>query len=51
MHEKTGRDDLINRILDHPANNGRDQGELKQIREKLNDMSFGELQTELRRIQ
>jgi hypothetical protein len=51
MHEKTGRDDLINRILDHPANNGRDQGELKEIRQKLTQMSFVELQNELRRIQ
>jgi hypothetical protein len=51
MHEKTGRDDLTNRILNHPANNGRDQGELQQIRQKLNNMSFSELQAELRRIQ
>jgi hypothetical protein len=51
MNEKTGRDDLINRILDHPANNARDQGELRQIRQKLNEMTFGELQTEYRRIQ
>jgi hypothetical protein len=46
MHEKTGRDSIVNAILDHPENKGRDKDELHALRRKLVAMTWKELQAE-----
>ncbi len=48
MHEKTGRLALIDQILDHPANRGRDPHEMRALRQKLEAMKYNDLLLALR---
>lgn len=50
MHEKIGQERLKERILDHPGNKGRDQGELAELRKRLNYMSLKELRDKLAKL-
>lgn len=44
MHDQPQNDILIERILDHPKNRGRDDGELHEIGKQLKGLTTEELQ-------
>lgn len=50
MYEQSDRYALIERILDHGNNRGRDAHEVRDLSRRLKEMSFAELGAEMRRL-